>query len=833
MRPLLTLIIMIPGIILVTGRTTPATPLTVGVANPRYFTDGSGKAVYLTGSHTWNNLVDVGTSDPPAKFDYAAYLDFLQQRNHNFIRLWTWETAWAQTYMGVTYVAPLPWARTGPGTALDGKPKFDLSKFDPTYFDRLRQRAREAGKRGIYVSIMFFNRYGAIASDWPGHPFNLHNNINGIDGDTNSNGVGSETRSLQNTTAVDVQGAYIQKVVDTVNDLDNVLYEIANEDFHDSVPWQYHWINYIKDYESRKPNQHPVGMTFYDNGDNKALFDSPADWISPAATSYMTNPLVGDGKKVIILDTDHLWGLGGTQAWVWKSLTRGVNPILMDPYDGTVRLDPYDPAFMNPVRQAMGYTLTRTRAIDLGAMAPRSDLCSSSYCLANPGFEYLVYFPSADAVTVDLSAASGALSVEWFNPTTGVTVMAGETSGGAPRSFSPPFSGDAVLYLSSGSDMRAVLESPELSFTSGLAPIRGWSFDAGAGSGISGIELFINGERIGDVPCCSGRGDVQAAFPTFPASVTFNSGWGTIFNWGLLDSRAHTMRVEVKSARGQQRSETRTVTAVRPGDFEFLDQFDLSQAEVRIADNNLLIAGVRIRDKVTLRQKQIDASFHWFPSSQSLAMIEAVTRNETFSLRSLLFSLMATLPPWLREIPDVALTQAGQDIVAFLETPEDNQPVAGVGIIRGWAFSEDPKASIEEVRLLIDDQMINAIPCCSQRGDVAASFPENAHVLNSGWGATFNYGDLAPGYHTIGVQIRDSAGDSRSLIHTVNVVKPGGFAFLDQFDFSGGSARIEKEEIIVEGIRVRDKASQQTKVIDMRWRWFENAQSLTPVFASS
>ncbi len=31
-------------------------PLRVLPGNPRYFTDGSGKAIYLTASHTWSNL---------------------------------------------------------------------------------------------------------------------------------------------------------------------------------------------------------------------------------------------------------------------------------------------------------------------------------------------------------------------------------------------------------------------------------------------------------------------------------------------------------------------------------------------------------------------------------------------------------------------------------------------------------------------------------------------------------------------------------------------------------------------------------------------------------
>ena len=93
-----------------------AGPLRVLSSNQRYFTDGSGKAIYLTGSHTWTNFQDIGAS-PPSTFDYRAYLDFLQTYNHNFIRLWRGENAWEQ---GVVRL-PSPYFRTGPGNASDGK----------------------------------------------------------------------------------------------------------------------------------------------------------------------------------------------------------------------------------------------------------------------------------------------------------------------------------------------------------------------------------------------------------------------------------------------------------------------------------------------------------------------------------------------------------------------------------------------------------------------------------------------------------------------------------------------------------------------------------------
>src|SRR3954453_18771534 len=71
-------------------------PLRILKTNPRYFTDGSGKAIYLTGTQNWNNFQDNGhrfpdRQDPPPPFDYNAYLDFLQAHNHNFFRLWRWE----------------------------------------------------------------------------------------------------------------------------------------------------------------------------------------------------------------------------------------------------------------------------------------------------------------------------------------------------------------------------------------------------------------------------------------------------------------------------------------------------------------------------------------------------------------------------------------------------------------------------------------------------------------------------------------------------------------------------------------------------------------------
>lgn len=219
-------------------------PLRVHPQNPRYFTDNSGRAILLTGSHTWNNLVDMGPTDPPVPLDYDAHLTWLAGYPHNFFRLWTWErVSWntganVESEAQVHFAAPQPWARTGPGQALDGKPRFNLERFNPEYFDRLRHRVKAAQDRGIYTSVMLFEGWGVqfITNGWASHPFHPQNNVNGINGDNNGDGVGVEIHELLNPKITTLQEAYLRKIIDTVNECDNVLYEISNQETPRSFP---------------------------------------------------------------------------------------------------------------------------------------------------------------------------------------------------------------------------------------------------------------------------------------------------------------------------------------------------------------------------------------------------------------------------------------------------------------------------------------------------------------------------------------------------------------------------------------------------------------------
>jgi hypothetical protein len=446
-------------------------PLKVLPSNSLYFMDATGKALYLTGWYPGYDFQDNAWEEKtiPQTLKFTGYLNDLKQRNLNHIRMCVVEhTKYSDLDLFLT--SPMPWVRVS-GVANDGQLKFDLNRFDQGYFDRLRSRIEEAQSQGIYVTIMLFQGWSiqnneAGLDPWSYHPFNRNNNINDIDGDPNGDNQGSEIHTLQIPAITALQDAYVRKVIDTVNDLDNILYEISNESPTTSKDWQYHMINLIKTYQATKPKQHPVGMTFGLSGNNADLMASPADWISPGAAlwsdpsdPWIGNPPAADGRKVIIADSDHIIGgdivLGDpslTQMWIWKSFMRGLNPIMPGTTPLSLGGDPANPESTHPSSQIiwnnLGYTRSYANRINLAEMTPQGSLSSTGFALVNTGNEYLVYQPDSGSFTVNL--VTGSYSFEWFNPASGSIASTGSfTASSGNKRFTPPFSGKAVLYLKS------------------------------------------------------------------------------------------------------------------------------------------------------------------------------------------------------------------------------------------------------------------------------------------------------------------------------------------------------------------------------------------------
>jgi hypothetical protein len=445
-------------------------------------------------------------SDVSEVVDFDEYLKFLKEHHHNFIRLWRWEQFKSQAAGGSFHLCmtPQPWPRTSAQNARDGKPKFDLDSFDPAYFSRLRERVSAAREQGIYVAVMLFDGWALHLSPAPdnveGHPFFGENNINDV---AIKSILDCQVLPLE-PRVQELQEKYIHKVIDTLHDLPNVLWEVANEssgggtvdqsfaqmmgfsevpDWGDSTDWQYWVIDVVKQYEQEQGyDPHPIGMTMQfpvkdQTRVNDPLFNSKAEWISPGyddeiftegrhpmapdspPSYWYDNPPPGEGSKIIITDTDHYAPGKGDALWAWKSFLRGHHPILMD-FGIIMGVNPPDPSAGSPgvppyaafegARYAMGDTLRYAEKMNLIDMEPRGDLTSTGFALAKPGKEYLVLqFNDANPFSVTLT--EGTYAAEWFNLNLRETTSAEEVkvqNDGEVR-FMAPFAepGPAVLYL--------------------------------------------------------------------------------------------------------------------------------------------------------------------------------------------------------------------------------------------------------------------------------------------------------------------------------------------------------------------------------------------------
>ncbi len=396
--------------------------------NPNYFGDSTGTPLILCGSHSWNTLQDWGTNGVVRALDFDAFVTFLKTHGHNFTLLWSTELP---RFRGLPTteaappdftVSPFPWMRTGPGLATDGGLKFDLTKFNQVYFDRLRARVQTLNKASIHAGIYLFTgefllRFRFTAD---GYPFTGPNNVNGIDdgyrAGTGTSAVSSITMTAANA-ITEYQDDYVRQVIDELNDLPNVLWIVSEEAPTNSTWWNSHLISLIKEYEKGKRYQHPVGYAVLDRSQDSILYNSDADWVAPSARLSATQSC-DNGKsscKVSINDSDHSYfGMWNESAqknrnYAWENFMNGNQVLFMDPclvhyprQNRNITASPVngigskpDPRWDN-FRDNLGYIVRYSRKLNLAEVRPQSSLCSTGYCLAQTpsvGAEYLVYAP--------------------------------------------------------------------------------------------------------------------------------------------------------------------------------------------------------------------------------------------------------------------------------------------------------------------------------------------------------------------------------------------------------------------------------------------------------
>jgi hypothetical protein len=230
-----------------------AEPIRTHPDNPHYYLFRGRPTVLITSAEHYGAVIN-------RAFDYNAYLDALKSYGLNYTRIYP--AAFIEpegTFLSENTLAPKsddliqPWARSSGGN------RFDLDRWDPEYFRRLKDFIAQADARGIVVEVCFFNAQNK--GSWPMSPLYWKNNIQG-EGRSDYDGV----QTLKHPDLVRRQNEFVRRIVEEVNAFDNVILEICDEPTVYGTtrtlagPWIGHLVEVVKQTEIGLPKKHLLGQ---------------------------------------------------------------------------------------------------------------------------------------------------------------------------------------------------------------------------------------------------------------------------------------------------------------------------------------------------------------------------------------------------------------------------------------------------------------------------------------------------------------------------------------------------------------------------------------------
>lgn len=161
------------------------------------------------------------------------------------------------------------------------------------------------------------------------------------------------------------------------------------------------------------------------------------------------------------------------------------------------------------------------------------------------------------------------------------------------------------------------IEEPSLNqIASGVANIRGYAV---AKSGIDRVELFIDGNKLSDIPYGSDRQDVSAAYPTYSNSL--KSGFSRVYNWNKLASGSHTLIIRAFDNTGASETDTHTFT-VQKFDTQFIsDSNSVSVGSAAAVGGNTVVL-----DNVLAAGQYYTVTLRWNTATQQFDPVSVVKK---------------------------------------------------------------------------------------------------------------------------------------------------------------------------------------------------------------
>lgn len=160
------------------------------------------------------------------------------------------------------------------------------------------------------------------------------------------------------------------------------------------------------------------------------------------------------------------------------------------------------------------------------------------------------------------------------------------------------------------------LEEPAFGLTAAsISNIRGWAVSS---NGMNRIEYSVDGVFKGKIPLGGSRRDVGGAYPNYPGSS--ESGFGMAYNYGLLESGAHELKIKAVDNSGLVEEISIPIVTER-FQSSFIsnpDAMDLSAATVSGSGQTLVIHNAYVEGQ------EFNVTLEWRTAYQGFAITRIV-----------------------------------------------------------------------------------------------------------------------------------------------------------------------------------------------------------------
>jgi hypothetical protein len=436
-------------------------PLALHPDNPHYFLFRGKPAVLVTSGEHYGAVLN-------RDFDYRPYLDELKARKFNLTRTFsgTYREIPGSFNIVENTLAPArgrflsPWARGDTPGAGDGGHKFDLKRWDPEYFARLKDFVGEAGKRGVVVELVLFC---TIYDDklWDVNPMNSRNNVNGVGA---AGRLEVYTRKDKGLTAI--QEALAKKVVTELRDFDNVYFELCNEPYFGGVTKEWHdrIAAAVVEAEKGLPARHLIAQNIA-NGSAKVTAPNPHvsifnfHYATPpdtVAVNFGLNKVIGDDETGFKGKDDLPYR---TEGWDFLLAGGAVYSNLDYSYtcarpNGTALVTTSPGGGGPALRRQLTVLKEFMDGLDFVKMKPilvknKADGKATARMLGEPGRSYAAYVRGGTRAELLLDLPAGDWRAEWVDTKTGRVAKAEDIQHqGGPRTLAtPPYRDDIALRV--------------------------------------------------------------------------------------------------------------------------------------------------------------------------------------------------------------------------------------------------------------------------------------------------------------------------------------------------------------------------------------------------